>query len=123
MMTSRLAILLAALLASYVDGQSDVQNLVVVTQEPEVGAEALSEVAETEAAPDAATGLRGASKKNAEIAQAESQALEAIASEQYVTAETEMAKYFDAQEKKMAKMRSESHTLADEHEQQAEENP
>jgi hypothetical protein len=80
-------------------------------------------VAGTEVTPDAATGLRGASKKNAEIAQAESQALEAIASEQYETAETEMAKYLDAQEQKMARMRAKSNTLADEHEQQAQENP
>ena len=116
MMISRLAILLASLLASYAVGQYDIQDLGVVSQEPEVAAEALAEVAETEAALDAASGL-------AEIAEAESEALEAIASEQYETAETEMAKYFDAQEQKMAKMRANSHKLADEYEQQVQENP
>lgn len=67
-----------------------------------------------------AAGLRGTSNEQAAIDEAEAAALEALAEEQYKTAETEMAKYFRAQEEKVGKMREESHEIVA---AQAQDNP
>jgi polyribonucleotide nucleotidyltransferase len=135
-MRARLAILVVALLVSYAHGHADdaahdhtdggqhlPQKKKEVAQQLKVTAEEVTDLANTESAPEAAVGLRGTSKREAEIEAVEAAALEALAEEEYETAETEMAKYFKAQEARVARMREESHEIMALKEAQAQDNP